>query len=251
MHRDTSKPEAEPLIGDRTMSGALPEAVNYHRYLYSKLRPSLGRRVWEIGSGYGQYTSMLLDDGLEVLATDIDAGMLEKLRQREQRAGLSTAPIDLADEASVARCASWHPDSVLCLNVLEHIGEDQRALAWLHRHLAPRCRAVFLTPAHPSLYGFMDSEAGHVRRYTRRTLAGAFEQSGWRVETSFYMNAIGGAGWFVRNRMFPPKSKDLDSPRVNDDIRFFDRWMVPATRALDPVFANLFGQSVVVIAIRD
>jgi SAM-dependent methyltransferase len=232
------------------MSGALPEAVRYHRYLYRRLRPALGRRVWEIGAGYGQYTSMMLDDGIAVLATDVDAHMLERLQRRDERPDLSVAHIDLADERTIQACAAWSPDSVLCLNVLEHIPEDRRALEWMRQHLATGCRAAFLTPAHPALYGFMDSEAGHVRRYTRATLEQAFRDAGWSVDTSFYMNAVGGAGWFVRNRIAPPTTQDLDHPRVNDDIRFFDRWLVPVTRALDPFFGSVFGQSVVVLATR-
>lgn len=232
------------------MSGALPDAVNYHRYLYRRLRPFLGRRVWEIGAGHGQYTSMLVEEGHEVLATDIDAEMLESMKRHSQSPGVSVARIDLLDEQSVIACASWRPDSVLCLNVLEHIGEDTRAAAWLHRHLPAGCRAVFLTPAMPALYGFMDSQAGHVRRYTRGSLSRVFRDAGWSVERSFYMNAVGGLGWFVRNRLAPPRDKDLDSTAVNDDIRFFDRYLVPVTRALDPVFGGFFGQSVVVIATR-
>jgi SAM-dependent methyltransferase len=250
--------ETTAPTGSATMSGALPQAVNYHRYIYRRLRPFLGARVWEIGAGHGQYTDMLLSDGRDVLATDIDAVMLASLEHQPAHDRLTdrptdrltVLPVDLLDETTIARCAAWSPDSVLCLNVLEHIGEDRSALQWLHRHLASRCRAVFLTPAHPVLYGFMDADAGQVRRYTRTTLEAAFRESGWLVERSFYMNAIGGAGWFVRNRIAPPATAGLDSPRVNADIRFFDRWLVPLTRALDPVFGRLFGQSVVVVATR-
>lgn len=232
------------------MSGALPEAVNYHRYLYERLRPDLGTKVWEIGAGHGQYTAMLLDDARRVLATDIDEEMVARLGARRQAAGgsLDVERVDLLDETTIAACAAWKPDSILCLNVLEHIDEDTRALEWIRRHVSAPCTAVFLTPAHPSLYGFMDSEAGHFRRYTRATLAAAFERAGWSVRRSFYLNPIGGLGWYVRSHLLPPPSRDLDDPRVNDDIRFFDRYLVGPTRALDAVFGRMFGQSVVVVA---
>lgn len=242
----------EPPTGSRTMSGALPEAMNYHRYVYNTLRRHLGRRVWEIGAGYGQYTAMLLADARAVLATDIDSEMLSKLQEGKLtfRAQLTVAPVNLLVEQTIIDCASWAPDSVLCLNVLEHIAEDLRAVRWLFRHLPPGCSAVFLTPALPLLYGFMDAEAGHIRRYTRQSLTQVFTEAGWTVGHSFYMNPVGGMGWFVRNRLFPPSSSDLDSPRVNDDIRLFDRYLVPVTRALDPVFGRFFGQSVVTVARR-
>jgi SAM-dependent methyltransferase len=247
---DTEKILPQAPTGAQTMSSALPEAENYHRYVYRKLRPYLGRRVWEIGAGHGQYTTMLLANDREVLATDVDAEMLRGLesRQRSSNARVSVARVDLLDESTVTACASWRPDSVLCLNVLEHIPEDRQCVRWLFVHLGRGCRAVFLVPAHPALYGFMDSQAGHVQRYTRTTLANTFERSGWTVQRSFYMNPVGGVGWFVRNRLFVPSAADLNSPRVNDDIRFFDRYLVGVTQALDPLFARVFGQSVVVIA---
>jgi len=243
MDRRAANPPTPGPIGARTMSGALPQALRYHRYLYSRVSPFLGRRVWEIGAGHGQYTSMLLDDARAVLATDIDGDLVSRLAGPR---ALSIARVDLTDESTIAACAAWRPDSVLCLNVLEHIDQDRRALAWMREHIGHTCRAVFLTPAFSALFGFMDREAGHVRRYTRTSLRSVFDDAGWTVESDFYLNAIGGAGWFVRNRVLPPREQILDS--ANDDIRFFDRWLVPVTSALDPVFRAWFGQSVVVVA---
>jgi SAM-dependent methyltransferase len=239
--------------GAKTMSPAFPEAVNYHRYLYRRLRPHLGRRVWEIGAGYGQYTAMLLDDAREVLATDVDTDMLEKLEEQRKLAGdsrLSVSHVNLMLAQTIQDCAAWAPDSVLCLNVLEHIDNDRQAVEWLFADLPRGCTAVFLTPALPSLYGFMDAQAGHIRRYTRKSLTEVFAESGWKVEQSFYLNPIGGLGWFVRSHVLRPPERSLDNPWVNHDIRFFDRYLVPLTSMLDPVFAGVFGQSVVVVATK-
>lgn len=250
-HLMNEAPVEDRPIGRATMSSGITAATRYHSYLYSSLRRYLGPRVWEIGSGYGQYTAMLLDDDRAVLASDIERKFIAEIQKRfpgRDPSSLSGAYIDLNSEETVAQCLSWRPDSVLCLNVLEHIGEDCRALSWIRSHAQAPLTAVFLTPAHQLLFGFMDEEAGHFRRYTRRTLSRAFKDAGWDVQKSFYLNPVGAVGWFVRNKVFPPASRSLDDPKVNNDIEIFDRYLLPVTKAVEPATRAIFGQSVVVVA---
>lgn len=239
-------------IGRQTMSSALPEAENYHRYLYTSLRKHLGSRVWEIGSGYGQYTQMLLQDQKSVLASDIDQEMLVRLATLRQSnsSKLEVKFVDLYKQETIENCCRFKPDSILCLNVLEHIETDWQCLKQINECLAGPLRAIFLTPAHAMLYGFMDKEAGHFRRYTRRTLSEAFSKADWQVKSSFYMNPVGGLGWFVQNRLLPEPKGGLDAPTVNSKIRLFNQYALPVTKALEPLSRNFFGQSVVVIAER-
>lgn len=237
-------------IGQATMSSGILSAVRYHRYIYRSLAAHLGLRVWEIGSGYGQYTDMLLAEKRAVLASDIDRALLDKLRSRIAAKGteIDYRYVDLCAPETIAECLAWKPDSILCLNVLEHIADDHGCLRSICEGAPSGVRAVFLTPAHQALFGFMDSEAGHFRRYTRSSLRMAFEGAGWRVQKDFYLNPVGGAGWFVRNRLLPPASKNLNDPAVNRDIELFDRYFLPISRALEPLTGSFFGQSVVVIA---
>ena len=239
---------ADPT-GRSTMSSALPGASNYHDYVYESLRPYLGRRVWEIGSGCGQYTDRLLADGRAVLASDIDPDSVRALRERAATDDhLSAAFVDLYDRRSLHRCLEWAPDSILCLNVIEHIATDRDSLLAIAEKAPEGTVAVFLAPAFRMLYGFMDAQAGHYRRYTRATLGGAFAAAGWDVRRTFYLNPVGGVGWFVQNRLLARRTSDLDSPAVNGNIEFFDRYCVPATRLLDRVTSRFFGQSVVCVA---
>ncbi len=232
------------------MSSAMPGALNYHRYLYQRLFPFLGSCVWEIGCGYGQYTRMLLNDGRSVVASDIDNDLLADL-QANVRTGpdrLTVRWVDLSAAEHVSLPPDRPVDTVLSLNVLEHIRDDVAALRYIRSVVPTGTRAVFLTPAFEALYGFMDRDAGHFRRYTRGSLSAAFRDAGWRVRRSFYLNALGGLGWWVRSRVLRPPSASLDSPEVNADIAFFDRYCVPVTRVLDLALHPFFGQSVVVVA---
>lgn len=246
------RPAARALpTGNQTMSSALPRAACYHRYILDRVAPYLGQRIWEVGCGNGQYTPMLLENDREVLATDIDRELLQGVERQRLRFGrrLDVEYVDLCAEDTIRECGRWNPDTVLCLNVLEHIERDVDCLQWIRQAVRPTTQAVFLTPALPFLFGFMDDDAGHFRRYTRRSLARAFDSAGWRVGRAFYMNPVGGVGWFVQNRLLPRGDQHLDSPSVNASIEVFDRYCVPLTRLLDPLCARVFGQSVVVTAV--
>lgn len=245
-----NSPQTDP-VGRATMSSGIAAAENYHSYIFDTLSRHLVGRVWEIGCGYGQYTQMLLDAGFPVLATDIDRELLNTIAEGPlagHGSGLTVEQLDLYDAGKIAQCSAWKPASILCLNVLEHIRDDTLCLAELFKAVEKGTRAVFLCPAHQFLYGFMDSEAGHFRRYTTGSLSRAFVDAGWTVKEHFYMNPVGAIGWYVRNKLIPPKSGSLDDPKVNSDIAFFDRYILPISRGLDPITRKIFGQSAVVVA---
>ena len=110
-------------------------------------------------------------------------------------------------------------DTVVCLNVLEHVKDDLRALSFMRTVLEPGGRLVLQVPAFQFLYGSVDRAIGHYRRYTRRDLALKMRQAGFEVEDSFYMNVIGMAGWFWNNRIMKideenPASTAISKPTL-------------------------------------
>lgn len=236
------------------MSSGIASAGNYHKYLLRHLEPFLGERVLEIGCGYGQYTELLLRAGKTVLATDIDTSLTRTLEMRllpEWEGKVETNGIDLYSPSTIQECLAWQPDTILCMNVLEHIEDDKKALTTLLNGSKRKTTAAFLCPAHQSLFGFMDSEAGHFRRYSRRQFREVFSSAGWYVMSSMYINPIGAVGWWVRNRLLPPTSRSLDDPTINSDIALFDKYFLPISQIMDPFTKSFFGQSVIVIATND
>jgi SAM-dependent methyltransferase len=240
-----SPDETRAPEGFATMSPAMAEMEHYPRYLFAQLEPALGRRILEIGVGYGSYTPWLLERG-EVLAADISEECLAALKLRHPAERLHTARIDLNDPQSLAPCEAFAPDSIVCINVLEHIEDDAAALAGLHRITAPEARLAIVVPAHPRLYGRMDREAGHFRRYTRRSLRGVLQAAGWSIESCRYINALGAAGWWYHNRL--RRTAGLSDPSVNRDMRRADRLLAAVARWTDPLLGLCFGLSVAAIA---
>ena len=111
------------------------------------------------------------------------------------------ARLAVISDADAADLVGEKIDSVVCLNVLEHIEDDRRVLAELSRAIEPGGVLVVLVPAHPRLYSDLDRNLGHYRRYTRELLEARFREAGFVVERSRYFNWIGAIGWYVYGRL--------------------------------------------------
>ena len=133
-------------------------------------------------------------------------------------------------------------DSVVAINVLEHIEDDAGALRSLATAVQPGGSIVLWVPGYQQLYGEFDRKVGHVRRYTPSTLASAVRRAGLDVELVKPVNLLGGIAWWLTVRRGGSTSPDSKLVAV------FDRFVVPVTRALERVMRPPFGQSVLCVA---
>ena len=188
-------------VGQHTLA-RMNELGAYNHTMFALFSRYLGRRVLEIGAGAGNLSRFLLDR---------DSVILIGLRNRIPPPAASA----FRHATRTCRCArsisTRSPsselegdaiDSVVCLNVLEHIEDDRRVLAELYRALRPGGVLVVLVPAHPQLYSDLDRNLGHHRRYTEAMLVERFREAGFVVEQSRYFNWVGAIGWYVFGRVF-------------------------------------------------
>ena len=234
-----------------TMSAAMSTITRYHEYLWSKVQPALGARVMEIGVGFGQYTRRMLAEGRCVLGCDLDDGHLRELRASSPSALLQTQRLDLEEpEPARAAAAAFAPDTVVLLNVLEHVRGHERALAFLQQVSAPGGRIVLIVPALQALINGLDREAGHHRSYSRASLGQALEAGGWEVKSARYINLPGVAGWAVAGWLCGASRSgtDLNAPSTNWLLRFYNRFFVGLSRLIEPLAAHFAGLSVLAFA---
>jgi SAM-dependent methyltransferase len=226
------------------MSPAMANMTAYPNYLFKQVLPILGDRVWEIGIGYGFYTRMLLAIEKQVLATDVDSECITQLQNSlDERSSVQYLRVDLCDRDSVCQASAFEADSVLCFNVLEHIQKDVQALQWIRESVRPNATLGLIVPAHQGLFGKMDSQAGHFRRYSCNSLRNALVEAGWKVDRIRYINALGACGWWFHNRV--RKSAGLQDNHVNQQMSAMDRWLPRFALLSDPWMGHLFGLSVV------
>jgi glycosyltransferase involved in cell wall biosynthesis len=176
----------------------LARAERYNRWMFEQLAPWLGQRVLEIGAGIGNLTRYLLGREL-VLATDLNPRYLRILGNTfERHTRVEVASLDLG-AFDPAPLAERRLDTILCLNVLEHVEDDRGALRRLRATLAPGGRLLLLVPAHQALYGAIDRAIHHHRRYERNGLVALLEATGFQVEHTGFFNRLGVVGWYVNS----------------------------------------------------
>jgi SAM-dependent methyltransferase len=221
----------------------MTRASNYFAWQARMVHRELGRRVVEVGCGLGNFTGTLLDREA-VIAVDIEPACVERLKQRY--AGSPNLHAFVCDVASpeFRELARFQPDSAVCLNVLEHTQDDLASLKAMASVLAPGGRIVLMVPAFQSLYGPIDRNLCHFRRYSRATMDHLALRAGLRVRKLHYSNFIGFFGWWINAHVLKRQAQSAGQ------IEVFDRWLVPVISALEDRIPPPFGQSLIAVLDR-
>jgi SAM-dependent methyltransferase len=213
------------------------KATNWKAYFASRIRNHLGEEVLEVGAGLGGTTRILctrphrrwvcLEPDPQLVATleaSLAAGQLPACCQ--PRVG-TLAELDGSDLF----------DSLLYIDVLEHIENDRAELETAARHLRPGGKLIVLAPAHPWLYTPFDKAIGHFRRYNKKMLTEAAPPE-LRVVRLLYLDSVGMLA-SMGNRFV--LGSGMPSPR---QLWVWDKLMVPVSRIIDPVIRYTVGKSV-------
>ncbi len=179
----------------------LAEAHRFNRWMADTIRPWLGQRVLEIGAGIGNLSRHLAPGRKLYWTADIDEEHIARIRQRlAHRPNFRALRLDLGNSADFAPIRE-QVDTVVCLNVLEHVENDRAALRNILDSLAPGGRAILLVPEGMGLYGELDRVLGHQRRYARDGFSALVREAGFEVETIFGFNRVTRPGWWLNGRV--------------------------------------------------
>lgn len=221
---------AEPAPADPTGAATLErlaaDAPRYNRWLTARVAPWVGRRVLEVGAGIGNMAEFFLDRERLVLA-EPDAEYRDRLAARfAGQPHVSVVPVRLPEVDS--RLAAERLDTVICLNVLEHVEADGAALAAMRGLLHRGGRLVLLVPALPFIYGTLDSALGHYRRYAAAELRAKITAAGLRLLHIEYFNLGGVLGWWLTGRVLRRTIIPRGSLRLYDalvPLFRMERWL--------------------------
>ena len=212
------------------------DAANYVDWLARLCGPYLGSKCLEIGAGHGDLAA-LLSDGRQYEASDLSDECLARLEARfATTPNVNVRSVDLAhfsDEDAF--------DSILLVNVLEHIDDDRGAVARLRRGLTTGGRLIVYLPAFELLYSRFDRDLGHHRRYRKGPLGALLEEEGFKVLDARYVNMLGAFGWFLYCRVLGRDASDQIT------VSACDRFVVPVLRRVERWVPPPFGLSVLCV----
>lgn len=210
----------------------MAQAVRWKSYVADLVRPYLGASVLEVGAGIGSNIPYMF--GAQVQRwTALEPDPVQAARIADRRVRVLVATLGALDAAE-------RFDTILYLDVLEHIEDDAAELRLAASHLAPGGCLVVLAPAHPFLFSPMDAAIGHYRRYTTTRLR-ALTPAACRLERLIQLDAAGFCA-ALANRFV------LHAARLSPhQIRLWDSVLVPMSRILDRLLWHRFGKTVLAV----
>lgn len=230
---------ADAVLADSLDS--LDHATKYAAWVATLIRPHVKGRVLEVGAGHGSFSERLEAMASELVVSEPSERGAAILEGRfGERENVTIVHRDLAEAIGEGPF-----DSIVLINVLEHIEDDEKALALIRDGLSQGGRVSLFVPAFELLYSEYDHRIGHHRRYRRAELCRKVTNAGMRVVDSRYVNSLGFLAWLGSARMLGLR------PTHPTLAQTYDRVAVPVLRRVEARTEPAFGQSLFVAAERD
>lgn len=200
---------------------------NYNIWIINLLAPYIGNKILEVGCGIGNLTFYLQNFG-NLSCIDISEYYLAHMKI--DFPNIKFYKFDIADE-NVKVLKNHNFDTVVCVNVLEHIADDRKALHNIFELLQPGGRLLLFVPALQFLYGSVDQKLSHFRRYDKKPLKKLLNDTAFEVERIFYSNFIAMFGWFFNSKVQRKKELSYWQTILFDKfvpfIAYFEQYIKP------------------------
>lgn len=220
----------------------LSERFNYNRWIYDNIQHDIGNNILEVGAGIGNITDFIIFKK-KLTIIDINQDYIDYLKAKysfRDTSGFNSFNIDIQNIKSSPLTAEKF-DTVICLNILEHLKNDREAVANMSSLLEPGGRLIILVPALKALYGSMDIAFEHIRRYNKQDLKSLVCNQDLEIVKFYYLNFLGLLGWFVNGRIL--RKKELPE----NQTKLFDK-LVPFLGFAEKIIKPPLGQSLILIA---
>lgn len=244
-------PGSPPRLSDSAVIQIYPggelepfsSAANWKSYVGRVLRPFIGGRVLEVGAGIGANIPFLYTERVRAWTSlEPDPGLAQRIADAIARGTLpGHCHVEVGTLDSLGETPGY--DTILYIDVLEHIADDRAELAGAARRLAAGGNLVVLAPAHQFLFSAFDRAIGHFRRYSERSLK-ALSPPDCRLRTALMLDT---AGFFASLANAALLGSAMPSQA---QLRFWDGVLVPISRVLDLATGRRFGKTVVVVWTR-
>jgi SAM-dependent methyltransferase len=220
------------------------DALEFNQWLFKQIVPFCGGRILEVGSGIGNISRYLLNLGSPVTLTDVREEYCSRLSQffgsNRNIASIRQLDLSVPDFGERYNDLTGQYDSVVALNVIEHIKDEKAAIRNARSLLGAGGRLIILVPALQWLYNSLDKGLGHFRRYTSHTLQNALESEGIKILHIRYFNFAGIPGWWFTGSVLQKKVVPYGQLKIFNSL-------VPIFSLMDQLTGHSVGISVIAV----
>jgi 2-polyprenyl-3-methyl-5-hydroxy-6-metoxy-1,4-benzoquinol methylase len=213
----------------------------FNSWVYEKVIGRLYGSVLEVGSGLGVFSEKIVRDmsRSEIMLTDKSFSYLRNLEKKfANRTNVTVYSLDLECTTDYQKIGYEKFDTILAINVLEHVENDEFVFGQLYRMLRKNGTIILLVPSYKFLYNHIDLAIGHKRRYTKKELQTKIQKCQFIIEEIQSFNLAGILGWYVNGNL-------LQNPTISTRaVTLFDH-LVPFWKLLDYITLKKIGLSII------
>ena len=222
-------------------------ADHFNRWMYDQFKHQLKGEVLEIGSGIGNISKFVIEEGHSLTLSDYNEEYCELLKKKfaGNKNIQKIVSVDLLYPEFETKYFDLKEkfDSIFLLNVIEHIKDDQIAVKNCRYLLKPGGHLILLAPAYAWLFSSFDKQLGHFRRYSLRSLRELLEKNNFNILSGSYFNFAGIGGWLVFGKILNQKMLS------KGEMSAFNK-IVPVAKFFDKLFARKMGLSIIVTGVK-
>lgn len=238
-----SSPAINDPVGYDTLE-TISKARHFNKWMYDTIHPFIKGNILEIGSGVGNISHFIVLNFNTVTLSDYNQDYCKGLKDQFSRNGnvkdIYSLDLQHPDFTVFYKNLQHKYDTVILLNVIEHLKNDAKAVENCHFLLKAGGNLIVLAPAYNFLYSKLDKAIGHYRRYSAASLASLFNKKAFEMVCSQYFNLLGAGGWLFFNRIMRKKKIEGNS------MALFDK-MVPLAKSLDHLTGHKAGLSAIAV----
>lgn len=224
------------------------EAQRFNSWMYKTILPYCHGNILEIGSGIGNISEQFLRDNHRISLTDLRENYCQILRDKfSNYSNLeSVFTLDIIDPEFDTKHSDKFGtyDSIYALNIVEHVKDDNLAIANCKKLLKPGGNLVILVPAYQKLYNGFDEELEHYRRYTQDSLDKLFKNNDLNIIHRQYYNFVGIFGWWFSGNILGKRTIPEGQMKIYNSL-------VPIIRLMDKIVLNKAGLSVITVGRKE
>jgi len=220
------------------------EAENFNSWMYNTILPYCSGNILEIGSGIGNISNYFLQNNHTITLSDIRDNYCNVLRKKygDNPNLKDVVKLDIVDPEFDTKYSKLIGtfDSIYAMNIVEHVKDDQLAIANCKKLLKPNGNLIILVPAYQKLYNVFDKELEHYRRYNQKSLDKLFTINDLKIIHRQYFNFIGMFGWWFSGSVLKKKTIPGGQMKLYNAL-------VGIFKIIDKVILNKMGLSVITV----